>query len=352
MPSTPLVTSLAVLCFAAGAVSMLGVARFTERHNRRLARERLVTLIKWWRRYAEGEGDRREIRRQASACDPALFWSVLESLTSELGRSESRRLTQTLGRVGHVREERWVLRGDSPWRRELAARRLSLIHAPEARRSLRRALQQGPELVAFAAAMGLARQRDAWTLRWIFAHPYYFATRHSRARTALLRAFGPGATSRLAEQLDAGISDVKLERAVIERLGAAGHLPSARVIARRLENANLELRVAAARALGRLQSQVHVDALVGALRDERWEVRAQSAHALGRIGSSDAVPSLAGSLTDASWWVRHHSAYALARLGIEGNAALRAEAIISADHAARDIAREALDHAVELKRPA
>ena len=351
MPSPYLVLALACGLFGAGVLSVLGVARFTERHNRRLARERLVTLLERWRRYARMEGDRRAIRRQAHACDPALFWSTLENLTLDLTRKEWRRLTFTLGRSRHVTDERWVLRGDSPWRRELAARRLSLIHSPGARRALRRAMQDGPELVAFAAAIGLARQRDAWALRWIFDHPYYFATRPSRARTALLRAFGPGATAALAEKLATGISDVKLERAVIERLGAAGHLPAAPAIAMRLTNAALELRVAAARALGRLQALDRVDALMAALRDERWEVRAQAAHALGRIGASDAVPGLAAALTDPSWWVRRHSAYALARLGAEGAAALSAEAVVSPDRYARDIAREALD-GKRVKRPA
>jgi len=352
MPSSWVVLGLAAGCFSLGLATVIGLARAAERRNRRLARERLITLMKWWRRFATRGGDRRTIRRQARACDSALFWSVLESLSVELEHKPFRRLTAVLGRSRHVRDERWSMRDDSPWRRELAARRLSLVQGKGARRALRAALQTGPEAVAYSAAMGLARRRDVWTLAWIFDHPYYFATRPSRARTALLRAFGPGATPLLAKYLAAGISDVGLERAVIERLGAAGHTPSIAAIAARLTNPNLELRVAAARALGRLGALDHIDALVMALHDECWEVRAQAAHALGRIGASDAVPGLAAALADPAWWVRRHSAYALARLGIEGHAALRGEAAAASDRYARDMAREALENAPPLKRSA
>ncbi len=340
-PPAALVWLLASGSFAVATLAIAGVARHAERHDRALQRRRLETLRDAFRRYARTGGDHRAVRRLAKAADATVFWSALEML--DLTPLEARRLSASLERVRHVRDESWTLRHDTPWRRELAARRMALIRARAGRRALRRAIQQGPEPVAFLAATGLARQRDAWTLRWILEHPAYFATRPSRARTALLRAFGPGATPLLAERLLAGVGHPALERSVIERLGAAGHTGSAAAIGVRLQSFELELRVAAARALGRLRSTGHVDALLAALEDEAWEVRAQAAHALGRIGASEAVPRLAAALSDPSWWVRRHSAYALSELGTEGTAALSGEARASNDRYARDIAHEALE---------
>src|SRR5207249_4561905 len=162
MPSSWIALGLAAGCFSLGLATVIGLARSAERRNRRLARERMITLAKWWGRYATRGGDLRTVQRQARACDPALFWSVLESLSVELERKPFRRLTAVLARSRHVRDERWSMRDDSPWRRELAARRLSLIKGKGAKRALRAALQIGPEAVAYSAALGLARGRDVW----------------------------------------------------------------------------------------------------------------------------------------------------------------------------------------------
>ena len=91
-----------------------------------------------------------------------------------------------------------------------------------------------------------------------------------------------------------------------------------------LENAPLERRIAAARALGRIGAHHAERALIRAMRDEAWQVRAQAALALGEMQAHRAVPSLAARVRDTSWWVRRHSAYALTRLGAPGEAALRA----------------------------
>lgn len=333
---------LAATTFLLTVAGFLALGRAIARRHRRLARERLAAMLVRWREFAQGAPGERDVRRLARATDPTTFWSALETLSLELKRGERRRLSDAIARVPHVKAERRALRDESPWRRELAARRLGLIHAFDSRSALRGALQQGPEPVAYAAAAALARQRDGRTLAWIFAHPSYFASRPPRQRTALLRAFGPAATPRIAAELAQGIADPGLERAAIERLGAAGHTASGPEIRRRLEHPSLELRVAAARALGWLGDTANVPALVTALGDRAWEVRAQAARALGRIGDPDAVSALADRLGDEQWWVRRHAAYALAELGLEGEAVLRLESKLSNDRYARDIAGEAL----------
>ena len=164
----------------------------------------------------------------------------------------------------------------------------------------------------------------------------------------VLRAYGRGALPILTDALERGCHDAALERALVEVLGLGAHEPATRAIERRLASPDAEVRVAAARALGRLRAGDSARALIAALEDEAWPVRAVAAWALGRIGSvttSGAAPgigALAARLTDRAWWVRRHAAYALWELGEPGRAALRQITEASPDPYARDIAREAL----------
>ena len=105
----------------------------------------------------------------------------------------------------------------------------------------------------------------------------------------------------------------------------------------------MEVRAAAARALGWLRAEECAASVLGALEDEAWQVRAQAARALGLIGASATLDPLAAALTDRAWWVRRHAAYALRSLGPEGIDTLRRAAARSSDPYAREMAREALE---------
>jgi HEAT repeat protein len=235
------------------------------------------------------------------------------------------------------------LRVESPWRRELAARRLGLLFAPGSRRALRAALHEGPEVVAAAAAASLARYRDLETLRWLLAHPESLARRPHRTRVALLRAFGRRGLPELAAALERGTGEASMDRAVIDALGIAGHHEARMTVARWLRQGDIEQRVAAARALGRMEAEDCATSLMGALEDGAWQVRAQAAWALGRTRANIALLVLPARLTDPAWWVRRHAAYALRELGGEGRRELELIAHGSPDPYARDMAREVLE---------
>lgn len=281
-----------------------------------------------------------ELLARATDLDSSSFWTVLESRTLEAPLTA--RLARALSRCPQIDDERRALRDDSPWRRDLAARRLGLVRTRRTRRALRRALVRGPELVTQSAAFALARQRDGGALRWLLRHPGALSHRTPRARLALLRAFGRGAHPLLLTALQEGVADTALERALIEVLGAGGCTAAAAAIAARLARAEPELRVAAARALGLLWAAPRVAELCAALRDPEWPVRAQAARALGRLAQPQAVPALGALLEDRAWWVRRHAAYALAALGVVGRAELERVRAASADRYAREMAEEAL----------
>lgn len=339
-PALPIMAAVVVVA-STTALAYL-VARLARRAARDVTRQRAQELERvLWTFVATGSGAS-ALRSTAREVDDGAFWAAVEGLDPALDPVRRRRLGELLERNRHALAERRALRDDSPWRRELAARRLGLLSSPSSRRALRRAMVLGPEPVTLVAALALARLRDRPALRWVLAHPQALARRTPRALAALLRGFGRPALDIIAEGLDQNATDPRLERAMIETLGLGGCLPAARAIERRLTADDVDVRVAAVRALGRLRAGECAIPLIARLADPEWPVRAQAARALGLAGVPEAVEPLAACLTDRAWWVRRHAAYALLALGEAGSRALRESAAASPDPYARDIASEAL----------
>jgi HEAT repeat protein len=285
-----------------------------------------------------------ELRRAARDTGPEPFWDAVEAITATLRVRERVALARSLVKSRHLARERRMLKGEEPVaRRELAAHRLGLLPSARSRRVLRRVLVRGPESLRFTAARALARHRDLKALRWLLEHPGTLARRPMPALVGLLRSFGPGARAMLITALEQRRGDPRLECACIEALGM-GRCRSARGgIQSRLASPHLELRVTAARALGRLGMEESIPALMLVLTDESWPVRAMACQALGRLSASPAIDALARCVSDRTWWVRHHAAYALAAIGGDGHDALAELAAHADDRYAREMAREALE---------
>jgi hypothetical protein len=333
---------LPALFLLLAAISGAGYTlRVLQRRDRAHARRQVADLERSLRDFLERRLHPQALAADAAATEPGAFWTALETLTS---RGEGwLRLSRALAGCPHFETERLALRDESPWRGELAARRLGLLFSPASRRALREALHTGPELVAAAAAAALARYRDLETLRWLLANPGTLARRTHRARVALLRTFGRQALPMLTTALGRGSGDAAMDRAFIETLGLALHMDARALIERRLLEGDVEQRVTAARALGRMRAEDCATTLIGALQDEAWAVRAQAAWALGRTRAPIALLALPAKLTDPAWWVRRHAAYALREFGIDGRRELECIAHGSPDPYARDMAREVLE---------
>ncbi len=326
-------------------LSVSTLALLTARHARRRARrhaahdrQRLESLL---REPHASTASAATLRHTARVADAEVLWAAVETLSIAPVRVR-RRAGELLERNPYVVAERRALRDDSPWRRELAARRLALLPSPPSRRALRRALVGGPELVTLAAAAALAQHRDRAALRWVLAHGPGLSHRTPRATVALLRSFGPRTLPDIAAALERGTTNPRLERAMIEALGLGCFQAAGAAIAARLQSSELDVRVASARALGRLKSDQASVPLMLALDDPEWPVRAQAAWALGRIGTPEAVAPLVARLSDLAWWVRRHAAYALLELGEPGHRALTEVGARAPDPYARDMACEAL----------
>lgn len=345
-PDAPfwLVLSFAIAVPLAATALVVLLVRLARRAQRSATRLKAGELFRLLGGRVSGRIPARTLRRAVSGAEHESFWDAMEAITTTLRLSERLELSQSLKRSGHVAHERRLLRSSEPSaRRELSARRLGFLPSTESRRVLRRALVKGPANVSFAAARSLARHRDLRALRWLLEHPAAISSRPMPALSGLLRAYGPAARAMLIAALEQGMADTRLECACIDALGMARCRSARGSIANRLKSTHLELRVAAARALGRLGMGEAIPALAMALTDESWPVRAMAAQALGRLSATPAIEALALCVSDRSWWVRHHAAYALAQAGDEGRDALCELAARSDDPYAREMAREALD---------
>jgi HEAT repeat protein len=338
--STPWPAALAIVLALIALASY--AVRAHGRRRRRHQRGRHRALARRFLRFVDGEEAADRIFRAAEEADEGCYWTTLESLSLKLKRSQWLRLSRALARSRHAATERRALADDSPWRRSLAAKRLSLLRSRASWRALRHAMVRGPEMVTFAAATALARYSDRRALRWILTHDASLAHRHRNALISLLRAFGRSGLPVMARALQHGIHNPRVEKAVVDTLGLGGHSQAREAIEERLMSGDLDLRAAAARALGQMQAIECATSVIAALRDPAWQVRAQAARSLGRMRAPLAIHALAARLTDPSWWVRHHAAYALRDLGEDGQTALRHVIADSPDPFARDMAHEAL----------
>ena len=345
-PNMPiwLVLSFAIAVPLAATALVMLLLRAAYRARRSALRLQVGELFRLLGGRVAGRIGARDLRRAVSHADHEPFWDAMEAMTTTLRPRERLALARSLVRSGHLARERRTLASSEPAvRRELAARRLALLPSARTRRVLRRALLRGPENVSLAAARGLARHRDLRALRWLLEHPATLSSRPLLALSGLLRSFGPGARALLIAALEKGVVDTRIECACIDALGMTRCLSARASIAQRLRSPQLELRVAAARALGRLGMGEAIPSLIMTLADENWPVRAMAAQALGRLSATPALEALSECVGDRSWWVRHHAAYALLNLGIEGRDRLCELAARSDDRYAREMAREALD---------
>ncbi|HEV2105293.1 MAG TPA: HEAT repeat domain-containing protein [Candidatus Eisenbacteria bacterium] len=341
-PPPGLLLSVAVL--AAAVLTGFLLVRAARRATRGRGRRRASDVFRLLGGRLAGQVGVRTLRDAVRDVEAEAFWDATEAITTTLRHGERLELARSLGRNPHVATERRRLaEEDSVPRRELAARRLGMLPGGRSRRVLRRALVAGPEVVSFAAARSLAQHRDLQALRWLLEHPQALSRRPLPSLAGLLRAFGPAARAMLLAALERGLADTRFECATLEALGVWRCRSAREAIQARLRGPQVELRVAAARALGRLGMGEAIPGLILSLADAAWPVRAIAAQSLGRLRAAPAVEALVVCVSDPAWWVRRHAAYALAAIPGEGHDALCELVARSPDRYAREMAREALD---------
>lgn len=116
----------------------------------------------------------------------------------------------------------------------------------------------------------------------------------------------------------------------------------------RLKSDDWEVRVAAVRALGKLNTGASVELLASALDDEDGSVRAAAVHALGNVGKQVPLQGLVAALRDFDWHVRETAVLALGKQEQRVPDEVLTIALHDKDVSVREAARLALQwHAAE-----
>ncbi|HEX5533368.1 MAG TPA: HEAT repeat domain-containing protein [Actinomycetales bacterium] len=213
--------------------------------------------------------------------------------TSAVRRARGAEVLGAAGRRTALPELLPLLRDTDPEVRQVTARAMGRIRAPAAARPLLEALAGDrtiPPRIVATAVTGIGSA----------AYP---------ALEASLRA------------------EAELERAVAAEIcGLTAAVPTVPALIRIvLDDPALEVRIRAARALGRIGAPIALRPLLLAVDDANpLPLRVVAAKALGELGSDEAVPGLARLAADPAHRLAANAAAALTRCGPKGLLALRA----------------------------
>jgi hypothetical protein len=171
------------------------------------------------------------------------------------------------------------------------------------------------------------------------------------AYSNILFSLGPRIEPFVRASLDKALPPEKtgLLLEVAGRLPLRGLYPDFLFYAR---HADKELRIRAARALGRLLVPGSVKALTDLAADPSWEVQAQALRSLGALQDEQALPLLVQGLFSPHWHVRYNTGFGLAAFGLAGLERLREVAGQKRDRFASDMATMVLDTVVLTGGPA
>jgi len=175
-----------------------------------------------------------------------------------------------------------------------------------------------------ARALGRVGSRDA-------AEPLLAAVTGPRALPArdvasALVLLEPAATTVVVDAV-AHARDRQVRAVGAEVLGLRGAVDATDLLVAMLHaDDSVEVRIRAARALGRIGVRAAAPPLTAALRADSPELRAVAARALGQLGSAEAVGALVERLSDSWHRVASNAGEALVALGPPGLTALTAVA--------------------------
>ncbi|MBP0639114.1 HEAT repeat domain-containing protein [Cupriavidus sp. AcVe19-6a] len=203
----------------------------------------------------------------------------------------------------------------APSVRAEAARTLASWESEDVARALALALADIDREVAEAAAQALSELKEPASgntlLPWVTHDDPFVRASAWRGLRELRYALGFDAAMTALSDTAAPVRREAVT--VLGWLKRSEALPALARVA--VDDADAEVRRAAAGALGLAADVSARDALLTALCDSAWQVREEAAQTLGKLKFPEAVPPLVDALEDAYWQVRLQAARALGRIG-------------------------------------
>lgn len=315
--SVLVVIALVQLLFLAGTLFLLIGHRWLlrRRFERSMVQEgQFVAIVRAW---LGGDMDSDDFRADIDRRAPHTVATVLQQYGAQIEGEQWEQLVAVLGPTKWLSRIRRDARSRFWWRRLGAARLLASVATEDDLELVRALVADENPAIQIAAISALTRVQA----------PDLLATILDKAVNAprVVRGFVFDTLVSLRGPLGPMLIErLQGEHPAVQRqawVTLAGELAVPELFEFVLPHAkdeSLEVRVAAARALGSFPHPAATKALLSLLRDAAWQVRTQAAAALGSIGAVEACPALHRALSDENWWVRLRAAIALRQLGQPG----------------------------------
>ncbi len=314
-PQTAFALTASAVAFALGCALLLAIAVLGA--LRRWRAQRGAAIERHWRmalQAAAGEGAAIKLPAIGTRQLP-LFLEVWNHLRESADGPAAARLEGLLTRNGIDRRARAMLRSTFLRQRLAAITALGYLRERGSWERLEALSRLADPVVSFAAARALLRIDAGHALEVLLgAIPARSDWPLARLAT-IFHELGPGTvTSALVTML------LRRPRPGLERvikLSRFGQPEKISGIVRGWLGSSTDPDVLMA-ALAYIEDPRDLPWAHGAATHAQWRVRMAAARALGRVGGRDELPALLELLRDSIWWVRYHAAQGLIRLkGLE-----------------------------------
>ena len=278
--------------------------------------------------------------KRRDADDFVLLWCrAMDSLRGE----SLENLRDMALRVGADKHARRMLQSRSLRRRLVATVALGHLHARDLTPTLQTEIASAAPMPSLVAAKALIRSNSLAGIRTVLSvaarrADWPIASVATMLKECEAAEVGPALSSAIRLAIARG-DDFGVARLL--RLHVAADADDIRDAVRDAlaACADTEILAAAVAALSHPADIAHARRL---LAHPEWFVRVAAARALGRLGDENDVARLTTALRDSSWWVRHRAAQALSQLPGMETARLSDIADRQSDRYAADMLRQTL----------
>ena len=297
------------LCLLA-AIAVLGALR-------RWRRRRMEAIENRWRNALSQAADdpRGAALPTIGTWDLPHFLEAWNRMLESADEQTAERLGTLLGLHGIDERALRMLRKRSPRLRLAAITAAGHLREPRAWDELERLTQRAGPIVSFAAARALLRIDPRRALD-VLSHSIPARDDWPLARLAsVFESLGPTVVTNPLITMLLRRPRPGLDRVVkLARFGQPEKISS---IVRGWLGSSTDPDVLMA-ALACIEDRADMPWALGAAEHPEWRVRMAAARALGKVGNREELPALLQLLRDPVWWVRYHAAHGLIRLeGLE-----------------------------------
>ena len=314
-PQTAFALTASAVAFGLGALLLVAIAALGALRRWRV--RRIAAIEMRWRgalQHAAEEGAEASLP-PIGARELPRFLEVWNRLRESAEGESANRLEKLLTGNGIDRRARAMLRSFSLRQRLAAITAVGYLRERGAWERLDQLSKQSNPVVSFAAARALLRIDASHALEVLLADVPARADWPLARLGTIFHELGPGTVTPALVTMLFRRPRPGLERVI--KLARFGQPEKISGIIRGWLGSSTDSDVLMA-SLAYIEDPADLPWAHGAASHAEWRVRMAAARALGRVGGRDELPALLELLRDSIWWVRYHAAQSLIRLkGLE-----------------------------------